>query len=351
MFLWRSFNAIALGLQWDMVILPGMGNKGVGVDTALLAMHGGAISLMAAKASIRQKDTLYSLVSNIEKDKDNNELKRLLYVACTRSETELHMFGHVHEKHGEAAAGSLLQLLLGADEYCFGAQIWHIEGLEEAVSGDALTLQRLSQIPSLGAESQQQEMDEEVADEGLAETEYIWAGVEAAPVGTALHAALQCVGEIGVEDWSEENHLKTLQLMSRMLIAEGLSGVMLKAASKRCADGLQRVLSSERGKWILSRYHQQAHCEWALSMEHDHHVSHHIIDRSFIDHDGQRWIIDYKTASHEGGHLDDFLSEEKKRHAPQLRRYASVLHKLEPEMPVKTALYFPMLDAWVECSE
>jgi len=33
-----------------------------------------------------------------------------------------------------------------------------------------------------------------------------------------------------------------------------------------------------------------------LSSEYDDHISHHVIDRSFIDAGGMRWIIDYKTA-------------------------------------------------------
>ena len=136
--------------------------------------------------------------------------------------------------------------------------------------------------------------------------------------------------------------------MRRMLIAEGLSGLMLKDALARCADALQRVWNSEKGQWILSAQHQQAHQEWALSSEYDNHISHHAIDRSFIDVDGIRWIIDYKTASHEGGDPDAFLDEEIKRHTSQLRRYATVLAQLEPDRAIRTALYFPMLDAWRE---
>ena len=85
-----------------------------------------------------------------------------------------------------------------------------------------------------------------------------------------------------------------------------------------------------------------------LSSNQDGFVTHHIIDRSFIDADGTRWIIDYKTASHEGGDLNKFLAEEEKRHAPQLERYARLLAALEPNRPIRTALYFPLLDAWKE---
>jgi len=335
----------AKGLQWDVVILPGLGHKGANADAPLLAFSevpnaGGTMLLMAAKASTRQKDALYTLVNNVEKHKDEHELQRLLYVACTRPETTLHMLGHVSESKGEATTGSLLQLLLNADEACFGAHICNIEGSEEFTAAIQIALQRISDLPDPSPTITEDDKEQE--------TEYVWAGVEAAPVGNAVHAALQHVAEVGVEHWGEAHTQVELQRMSRLLIGEGLSGAMLKTASKRCAVGLRRVLDSEKGQWILSHQHQQAHAEWALSSMRDGVVSHHIIDRSFIDAASVRWIIDYKTATHEGGSLADFLSDELQRHAPQMQRYAAILEHLEPNRVIKTALYFPMLDAWVE---
>ncbi len=368
----------AKGLQWDVVVLPGLGHKGANGDTPLLAFSevpspGGAMTLMAAKASTRQKDTLYTLINGIEKSKDNNEIQRLLYVACTRPETALHMFGHVNEKSGDATSGSLLHLLLSDGRDGFGAQMWPVEALEERQISTCVALQRVSEMSLLpcinddgafpdsgiedvllGEKPEGQDENQSGEQKREQETEYLWAGVEAAPVGNAVHAALQHVADVGFESWSESHSAAESKRMSRMLIAEGLSGSTLKNALLRCVAGLERVLASPRGQWIVSGQHEQAHCEWALSMEYDQHIANHIIDRSFIDADGidgggQRWIIDYKTASHEGGDLAAFLSDEKKRHASQLRRYAAVLEKLEPDRVVKTALYFPMLDAWIEC--
>ncbi len=340
----------AKGLQWDVVILPGLGHKGANVDAPLLAfsevpVEGGAMPLMAVKASTRQKDALYALVNSVEKSKDNNELQRLLYVACTRPETTLHMLGHVSEMKGEATTGSLLHLLLSEDETCFGAQISHIEAVEQHLSAGRCSLQRVEQPLDLSLFSAE---DKELVNQNELETAYIWAGAEAAPVGNAVHAALQHIADVGFEVWTDEDTQRELKYMRRMLIAEGLSGSMLKTASRRCADGLQRVLSSEKGQWILSNGHQDAHSEWALSLECDGFMSHNIIDRSFIDVQGIRWLIDYKTASHEGGSLEEFLHEEEKRHRSQLQRYASILRDLDENREVRAALFFPMLDAWSE---
>jgi len=72
-----------------------------------------------------------------------------------------------------------------------------------------------------------------------------------------------------------------------------------------------------------------------------------IIDRTFIDKDGVRWIIDYKTGDHEGGDTEGFLDREQARYADQLNRYADIIRRLD-DRPVRVGLYFPMLRGWRE---
>ena len=337
----------AKGLQWDSVILPGLGNSGRNSDTPLLAFTDVAVGdqvlpLMAAKASIRSEDAIFSLVNGIEKSKYNYELERLLYVACTRAESSLHMFGHVSDGTGKAASGSLLNLLLpdGIEGGCFGADVSELAAIKAVTACEERAVQRVVHVPEII----EAECDETVE----LEAEYLWAGPEAAPVGNAVHAALQRIGECGVEQWGADQNREDLLRIRRLLLAEGLSGAMLQQAEKRAVGALDRTLNSDVGRWILSGNHESGHCEWALSTESAGFVSHHIIDRSFIDTQGIRWIIDYKTATHEGSDLKGFLAEEARRHAPQLARYALILQTLEPGRKIKTALYFPMLDVLKE---
>ncbi len=73
-----------------------------------------------------------------------------------------------------------------------------------------------------------------------------------------------------------------------------------------------------------------------------------IIDRTFLDDRGVRWIVDFKTSTHEGAGLEEFVSREVERYAPQLRRYASLMQAYKPNEPIKAALYFPLLKEWRE---
>jgi len=74
-----------------------------------------------------------------------------------------------------------------------------------------------------------------------------------------------------------------------------------------------------------------------------------IFDRMLIDAQGQRWVVDIKTSTHEGGGLEQFLENEAQRYRPQLERYAALAAQLGSE-PIRAALYFPMLGALRELS-
>ena len=71
------------------------------------------------------------------------------------------------------------------------------------------------------------------------------------------------------------------------------------------------------------------------------------IDRTFVDDDGVRWIVDYKTAFHEGAGVEEFLGGQVESYRAQLERYARLMRKWDAR-PVRAALYFPLLQEWRE---
>ena len=50
-----------------------------------------------------------------------------------------------------------------------------------------------------------------------------------------------------------------------------------------------------------------------------------ILDRTFLDENKTRWVIDYKISRHEGGDIDWFIDEQKKRYQPKLEEYAALM--------------------------
>jgi hypothetical protein len=126
----------------------------------------------------------------------------------------------------------------------------------------------------------------------------------------------------------------------------GAPAERIAAATERVVNAVLRSLADERGRWILAP-HAEESSEWALTAEVDGELRRLVVDRSFIDDAGVRWIIDYKTGAHEGGAVETFLAQEAERYTPQLARYAEVVSRLGPQ-PVRAGLYFPLLGAWRE---
>jgi len=212
----------AKGLQWDTVILPGLGNSGQNGDRPLLAFTDIAVGdavlpLMAAKAPVRSDDAIFSLVNGIEKSKYDYELARLLYVACTRAESELYMFGHVSQSSEKAGSGSLLNLLIpsGIEAGCFGAEVVTLDVQEVVEASGVKSVKRIKQLPDIIEPISEQELS--------IETEYFWAGPEAAPVGNAVHAALQFIGESGVEQWEDKQGDRVFESVHRLRSEEHTS--------------------------------------------------------------------------------------------------------------------------------
>ena len=113
----------------------------------------------------------------------------------------------------------------------------------------------------------------------------------------------------------------------------------------RATLAINNCLASEHGKWILES-REESHCEYAITAVLDGQARNMVLDRTFIEN-GTRWIIDYKTSSHSGGDLEGFLKNEAGRYHDQLQGYKNAVAITET-LPIRTALYFPLLDRFCE---
>ena len=113
-------------------------------------------------------------------------------------------------------------------------------------------------------------------------------------------------------------------------------------AARRIVEALEAVLQDPTGRWLLSNNHSEAASEMRLSGLMNGELLNIIIDRMLVDDKGVRWVIDYKTSTHEGAGLEQFLLSEEQRYAGQMQRYARLASQLGPQ-PVRAALYFPLL--------
>ncbi len=178
--------------------------------------------------------------------------------------------------------------------------------------------------------------------------QFDWASEVTRHAGTLVHRELQRLVRPGALAGFDPVACKPRYLAE--LAELGVPADRRDAAAGRVIAALQGTLSDERGQWILQAAADDADAasELALSGVLNNEIVSVVIDRTFVDSAGTRWIVDYKTGTHEGGDLEGFLQSEIVRYTPQLALYARLLSTLQPRHPIKTALYFPMLAAWRE---
>jgi hypothetical protein len=176
--------------------------------------------------------------------------------------------------------------------------------------------------------------------------EFSWASETARHVGTVVHRFLQIIAEDGAAGWNDQRIVALHGVFARDLARLGVPQPERGAAVLRVAAALAESLRHERGRWVLSQ-RSQARSELRVSGVLDGTVYSVAIDRTFVDDDGTRWIVDYKTGAHRGRDVDVFLDREQARYRDQLERYARLMHALDPR-PIRLALFFPLLGGWRE---
>ncbi len=355
----------AKGLEFDTVIVPGLGRAPRADDTKLMQwlerpLRKGLPELLMApiRGAGGEEDAIYRYLRGVDDTKARHEEKRLLYVAATRAKQRLYLLGHT-EYNDEAGqpkppkARSLLAALWPVAEEPFGRH--PVSASREAPERQEETaafppLRRLSADweRSLVAE-EGYHWESPVAGTGPLEEvalEFDWAGEAARHVGTVVHRYLQRMAEDGLSAWDGGRIRSLRPAFDNALRHCGVAGELRPDAAAKVEQALCGVLADERGRWILHD-HAEQRSEYALSAVVEGRVKSVIIDRTFIDENGVRWIIDYKTGSHEGGALEAFLDREQERYRRQLEGYAEVFRQQE-QRPVKLGLYFPLLGGWRE---
>ena len=360
----------AKGLEFDTVILPGLGRIPKHDEEKLLhwleyGRESGGSELLLAPISPygQEKGQLASYLKRLDGIKGNFEDGRLLYVAATRARRRLYLLGHARlQEQGGMQTGprplknSLLACLWPAVEDSFQSDLagQHDSAArmpETAVQPEIRTVPRarlaldwalpppvqpvLAAGPAAGS-----------SDDERKAIKFDWAGETAMHIGTVVHRLFQHIGSRGIEQVHPGELHRLEQAGYRMLKRLAVQKDQLGGAFEVVCSALRAVLDDDRGRWILSGTHRKAGTELALSCAEDGKIEHIIIDRTFVDQQGVRWIIDYKASSH-GGKIDEFLDQEQKRYREQLERYARVMRKMEGN-PIRLGLYFPLLNGWRE---
>jgi ATP-dependent exoDNAse (exonuclease V) beta subunit len=375
----------AKGLGFDVVIVPGLDRKAAADRSSLICSLErmnpvtDETEMLVAPIGYRgiEKHPTYKWVQKQRNLRADEELKRLMYVACTRARRSLHLLGTATRTKAGLRAGdpkSLLQTawpalredferMLDARDadrtnrlVPFPAQRDKGFGLEIAAGGDPLAgagshpklmlrrlplkvdpRTRLGNVKFTAVDVAQGEI-RAVRPEGSR---------EARQKGSVVHALL--------EQSSRGLSLEQLRSSARALLrGYAYTGRALEDAVDEVLNAVGNCLKDSCGAWILAA-HLSAQSEVSWTGWNNGALETLRADRVFVAGDApgaagetHLWIVDYKMSAPSGN--EDFLTHQRAMYAPQLARYARALREAQGiDLPVRFALYYPRtarLDWW-----
>ncbi|KTC86438.1 UvrD-helicase domain-containing protein [Legionella brunensis] len=309
------------GLEFDCVILPGLGTKSSNHDQPLFRWlklpssdKKDLLLISPIKPAYRDHCLVYNYLANIDAEKDSYELQRLLYVAVTRAKKRLCLF----DNREKDTKGTFRSLLRNQDFIATPKETDETQPQMPPPSRYQLPIDFYLNPPVINSQE-------------IPSTEIPYPN-NARQIGIVTHELLQ---------WICNYHPQHIQELPWPMVINRFKsmGFEEKELSEACENlraQIDHLLNEPIGQW-LTQIHEQEFNEYALLINKEGTASTRIIDRTFI-HKGQRWIIDFKTGSEE-------VSAQRK-HRQQVNEYASFF--ADSNHPIRCGLYYLASGTWLE---
>jgi ATP-dependent helicase/nuclease subunit A len=393
----------AKGLEWDVVMVPGLergGGRGSSVLLNWLEFDGSADGEGSANvvlAPIWQKgtesDRLSSWLTKMRGRREAAERKRVFYVATTRAREELHLFGAAKLSAKGVLETPRYDSLLRA---CWPAAAQHFEAKiaepssmmeqlmdslrEDELQDGELALAASADVAELGtgsppmiqrlplrfdpsarfrnAEDHRLAYPEASALRRTVAFERPEGSFAVRAFGNVVHRYLQVIAgrlESGASCDALISEVATWDpRLQASMRGEGLPPALATREAARAGRALQLTMSDPVGRWILSPQASAA-SERALTMR-SFEARSLRVDRTFLagkepmsTGNGCIWIIDFKT-SEQGSRSDaEFESAERAKYTAQLEAYAELLRALsDGGLPIRVGLFYPLIPRLIQ---
>jgi hypothetical protein len=378
----------AKGLEWDVVLLPGLEKKSRSSKGRLLVWDelGSSdeglpqVVLAPIVGKGRDSEALNNWLYGIHKRRDAAECKRLFYVACTRAREELHLFATLERKLDQSIrplAGSLLEAAWSvAEEHFVDSNVFSkpliapvvtmpptassnlilrdlAAGEEDITTRTAI----LSRLPRDFQALQMLPIPIHNALNGRTSQTIAFqrseGSLESRIFGNAVHAFLELLARDLVTGIPVEALLSEIESwqprIAALLRNFGLSPSAIHTSVLQVQQALYAILRDPEGLWILGP-HGQAASEKAFTSWDEERASVRL-DRIFQAGDvplsqgnDYLWIIDFKSTSYDSGiQIDEFLRRERDKYMPQMSAYAAIIRESDKDRGLRMGLYYPLI--------
>ncbi len=360
----------AKGLEFDHVFLPGLARQPKIEERELLLWHERLnrarvpkLFLAALAGTGESSDTLYELLRHEKLAKSKFENTRLMYIGVTRAIKSAHLSAVLKRGKEESTnpdPRSLLSTIWSAILQNKFVEFVNMDGinteniLESKGTSQLKTATLLKRIPvSLLPQSSWFEVTEKPDDNNQ---HHLQPSFNEDPrldlmldtqIGNLIHEALQA-SLTNKNLLSDDSINLQRQRWQQHLLRYGFGLDKTHYAVTFIEDSLRKTLSNQEFLWVFDHSQEKSVAEYELQSKNSDVIQNHIIDRSFLDFEDIRWIIDYKSAKKPDSILEEeFIAGQLNLYRPQLKRYHE-LFKDEKNKGIKTALLFTSIPRLVE---
>ena len=361
----------AKGLEFDHVIIPGLANSSKSEDKSLLLWHerlnkeGQPRLLLSPIKQIGSEDhELYNLIRHEKKNKSLLEDTRLLYIAITRAKQSVKLTATASvKKDGGLTIPSnslLAKIWQELNREASGLRIIELNDIVDTLDRNATLSQLNFPLPTPLrrfkythglSDSEKSLLEKKMRSETVTETlsenaDKSEKSVIDARIGDLIHEAL----EDYAIDKNKSNFLNMLagreEYWKLQLQDHIFSMHTMRESIAFIYTAVNNCIRSKKLSWIFDESNKTGRSEFKISQTQSGKIRTYAIDRTLIDENGVRWIIDFKTGAPRERSTDEFIDQQKQLHAPQLSRYEELFQQLETR-ETKTAILFTAISKLV----
>jgi len=349
----------AKGLEFDHVIIPFLARKPQHNDKTLINWidyKTDKNDLIISPIATDGEDLLYNYINDYIKDANENETLRLIYVGFTRACKSLDIIGNVkliEDNDNRVIKVPSKQSFLYKLWPAFNESFERNKNLNKPIQNQKKEEQYIKPVlkrikSDYCIKEQYPWCDENLfskQDLPISENdiEFSWATENAKHSGSIIHRWLHVFSlEKRIIPIAKIKHYKSIN--NKLIKSYFIDKEQIPDVIKRIDSTLSNVIQDKKNHWIFLG---DGYSEIPLTGIYQGRVESIIIDRVNIDENGNHWVIDYKTGSHDGSDTEGFIENEIIRYKPQLEKYEYMYKVYSGQVP-KLALYYPNLKQLIE---